>query len=577
MRVAIVRGLAALVAASFVLAATAGGMPAGAAAAAEAAACRSVPVEADAPLRSAIARERFGVDGTGVTVGVISDSFTASTAITTPADDVAAGVLPGPGNPCGRSAPVRVLSDNPSGSDEGRAMLQLVHGIAPGARLLFASGGVGRASLAGVTAAAIDALAAAGADVIVDDVSFPDDVVYQSGIVSAAVERAKAEHGILYLTSASNSNVVGRTGSSAGRPIGSWGTTAYRPMPCPSWVSVESGVALDCQDFDPAGGADPTDGIELVGDPRLYLHWGEAYGAVASGFELQVYGAGAAGGDPVRMSTMTWEDPALRPAGEVTVDPARGRRPYELVIVRTRLPGDGSLPAISWLSDGGGIAAVEHVESSASDTVGPTATGHQLDGSAISIGAAPLSDPRRPESFSAIGSSTLLFGPVNVADPASPSLPLPVPREVVGPVATALDDVRTSFFAAESTEDGHTVYRFPGTSAAAPLAAGVAALAKQYDPGLTQDTLRALLARTSAPMVNPYAPFGFADASVFGGGLIDAEALLAALPAPATPVVRPVPMLAASGQGDAWRGALGVAALGLLAGALLALRARRRA
>ena len=48
----------------------------------------------------------------------------------------ASGDLPGPGSPCGSTAPVNVLDDSESdGSDEGRAMAQIVHDLAPGASI----------------------------------------------------------------------------------------------------------------------------------------------------------------------------------------------------------------------------------------------------------------------------------------------------------------------------------------------------------------------------------------------------------------------------------------------------------
>ncbi len=59
-----------------------------------------------------------GYDGTGLRVGVISDSFDAATldSVGQPltdhaADDIASGDLPGPGNPLGHLAPVTVLAD----------------------------------------------------------------------------------------------------------------------------------------------------------------------------------------------------------------------------------------------------------------------------------------------------------------------------------------------------------------------------------------------------------------------------------------------------------------------------------
>src|SRR5439155_12861984 len=117
-------------------------------------------------LRADTARATYGVDGSGVRVGVLSDSFDKSPpdAATNAAEDVAAGELPGAGNPCGRTTPVDNRVDTlAGGEDEGRALAQTVHDLATGAALGFAT------ALASDTAFAnnIVDLANSGAHVIV--------------------------------------------------------------------------------------------------------------------------------------------------------------------------------------------------------------------------------------------------------------------------------------------------------------------------------------------------------------------------------------------------------------------------
>jgi Ca2+-binding RTX toxin-like protein len=59
------------------------------------------------------ARDRFDVDGEGITIGLISDSFDRSLITDISAnDDVLSGDLPGEGNPNGYNQPVRVLDDS---------------------------------------------------------------------------------------------------------------------------------------------------------------------------------------------------------------------------------------------------------------------------------------------------------------------------------------------------------------------------------------------------------------------------------------------------------------------------------
>ncbi len=150
-----------------------------------------------------------GVDGEGITVGVMSDSYdTRASAITHAADDVASGDLPGPGNPV-NSQPVVVLQDWPASSDEGRGMLQIVHDLAPKARLGFATangGEVGFASniraLAGFPGEP-NTVPGFKADVIVDDIIYLAEPFFQDGIVAQAVDEVAAA-GVSYFSSAGN-------------------------------------------------------------------------------------------------------------------------------------------------------------------------------------------------------------------------------------------------------------------------------------------------------------------------------------------------------------------------------------
>jgi hypothetical protein len=133
-------------------------------------------------------RNTFGIDGTGIKIGVLSDSFNL---LGGAAADYADGALPSSG--------VTVLQEGTSGNDEGRAILELVHQIAPGAQLYFATTDGGDNNFAGNIAA----LRTAGCNIIVDDALYFDEPMFQEGIVSKEIDRATAL-GDLYFTAAGN-------------------------------------------------------------------------------------------------------------------------------------------------------------------------------------------------------------------------------------------------------------------------------------------------------------------------------------------------------------------------------------
>ena len=484
--------------------------------------CRAIPVEADGPLRTELARETFGVDGTGVTVGIISDSYGLTSEVTTPEQDVALGVLPGPGNPCGYETPVEVLVEGSSGDDEGRGMAQLVHGIAPGAKLMFASGWDGPNAFA----ESIIELAEAGADIIVDDLGYATETYFQQGLISRAIAHVRAQ-GIAYYTSAGNANAVGdEDGPSAGLPISSWQTPAFRGTECPEWVEAPEGMTeYDCLDFDPTSGEDPVEQLGLNGrySPQLLLSWGEPIDGVTSGFSLQLY---TADDEPELYSAGFVFDPQI-PNQMLSSDGTPPAGDYQLVVVRDLTDGAPNEPAV-WIGAFNGAGAIdwrEYDRSAGDDVVGPVTFGHPADGSGVGVAAADWRTPNEPESFTSPGPGTVLFAP---DDPASttPAAALPEPQRVQAPVIAGVDGTRTSFFGGP----GDGLYRFYGTSAAAPNVAATHALAAQYAPAIDADTVTDLMVETAAAMTNPFAGV-LLDEDVFGAGLADGYGLLAALPA----------------------------------------------
>jgi len=238
-------------------------------AAATAAACTPPPASTVVDALGIDQLHAAGLDGAGLTIGVISTSYNHydGTPVTTAPEDVASGALPGAGNPCGFEHEVRVIQEGPASDDEGRAMVQIVHAIAPAADLVFTTGAGGDDPVSDdqAMAAAIRSMVDAGVDVIVDDVMLEGDLAFASGFAATEAQRA-TDAGVIYTVAAGNLNIVGDTfdddgipSPSAGYPIGSWQTTQFRGAPCPEAVATyDPTVTLECVDFDPSEAIDTT-------------------------------------------------------------------------------------------------------------------------------------------------------------------------------------------------------------------------------------------------------------------------------------------------------------------------------
>lgn len=167
----------------------------------------SVDNQADASIRADLARSGFGVSGNGVEIGVLSDSF----------NDTIGGSVSGSG--CSASLTgsdpqvsddlpdsVRLLDNGPGGGiDEGAGMAELIHDLAPFSPLAFHT--AFRGGEAGF-ASGIDDLRACGADIIVDDVIYFAEPMFQDGPVAQAAQDA-ADAGVPYFSSAGNIATVG--------------------------------------------------------------------------------------------------------------------------------------------------------------------------------------------------------------------------------------------------------------------------------------------------------------------------------------------------------------------------------
>lgn len=469
-----------------------------------AAACPSGDVvsEGNTQLAADLAKSTYGVDGSGVTVGILSDSFDALLGAST---GVSAGELPGAGNPCGLTTPVNVLQEDLTGTDEGRAMMEVVHDLAPGAALAFATASNGIFA----TADNIRALRSAGAKVIADDVTYFDEPMFQEGPIDVAVDDVTSS-GVSYFSSAGNENVV-----VGGQNVGSYEAPAYRPTSCPAELVASALFPyLDCHDFDPTGATDSRANYTLGtgGELALDFQWAEPWGGVSTDFDIYLIDAVTGAILSSSVDPNLGANGTQKPFELVDYSNTGASKNVEVVIARyssAALPG-AALPRLKYvLVRGSHLTSVQYSNSSLGDVVGPTIFGHNGGPNTISTAAVPYSDSTTPEPYSSHGPVTYYYGPVSGTTPAPP---LSSPLVLSKPDIAATDCAATSFFG--SFVAG--AWRFCGTSEAAPHAAAVAALMLQRDPALSPAQVQARLKATARAVTIG----GTSD--VVGAGLINA-------------------------------------------------------
>jgi hypothetical protein len=472
-------------------------------------------------LRVDEAREAFALRGKGITIGVLSDSYdTARTGTkpppTTAQGDVASGDLPGPAGSCSnQQLPVDVLDEGGSGeSDEGRAMLQILHDLAPHASLAFATAFESEESFARNIERLAQPVAAdgGGAEVIVDDVSWFEEPFFQDGPIAVAINRVTAA-GVNYFSAAGNDNLL----DAAGNEIASWEAPKYRDSgSCPGDISTLPGVdGTSCMDFNPGAGTDTTFGIVVEAGETLTLdlQWAEPWNGV--GTDLDAF-------------LLSGDGTVLASSIEDNASPTGTQRPVEIVqyentldspkVVRLAIDRySGGTPRLKFIFLQSGVSAIEYPESSGGDVVGPAIYGHSGAASAIVAAAVPY-NRNTIEPYSSRGPATHYFGPVEGPLPAPT---LSSPEVLAKPDLAATDCAANTFFGFLSGGS----WRFCGTSAAAPHAAAVAALVRQAKPSFDQQQVRETLTKTAVP-VGAFGP------EAAGAGMVDAFAAIASLPAP---------------------------------------------
>jgi hypothetical protein len=495
------------------------------------------------------------LNGAGIKVGMLSDSFNCYGVYDQPGSGVPAAGTQGYA-PYGFAtddatfdesngylpASVDVLEEAPCSqygqplqlpfTDEGRAMLQIVHVIAPGAALAFYTASNSEADFAN----GIGALATAGAKVIGDDTGYYDEPFFQDGILAQAIDAVEAQ-GVAYFSAAGNN-----------------GQESYENT-APSFATPGSGenAGENLLNFD-SSGATTTTALPVTIPPlfpgefiALIVEWDQPYvtGAPASSgassqIDLCVTGASAYTVFNLDGNSVTCTAPNATGTDAVQVlilgNPANAggnttSQQVKLVIgLVSGSPTPGRIKLV--VADDGAGSTIDSF-----DTHSPTLQGHPGAAGAAAVAAAFFAQtprcgtsPAVLERYSAEGGEPILF------DTAGTRLATPQVRQK--PDFTAPDGVNTSYFGFPLSDSGTTddstvsacqndaIYlNFFGTSAATPHAAAVAALALQAIPTLTPTQIYDALHTTATAMGNPSPNYES------GYGFIDAEAALASLPA----------------------------------------------
>ncbi|MGA9768071.1 MAG: S8 family serine peptidase, partial [Blastocatellia bacterium] len=429
----------------------------------------SVASEGDSTHRASTARGTFNVNGTGIKIGVISDGVTNLAASQALGDLGTVTVLPG----------------QVGSGDEGTAMLEIIHDVAPGAQLFFATADPTITQFA----QNIRDLRTAGCDIIVDDVGYFVESAFQDGTpgvtntnggaVTQAVNDVVAA-GALYFSSAANSgNKNDNTSTTWEGDFANGGTLAVVP----------GGGTV--HDFDPSAAVAQIDIITVGGGTGvpINLSWSDALGASSNDYDLFILNNA---GTAVSTSSTNIQSGTQDPYEQVNTNNTTGRR----VVIRQKA---GAANRFVHLSLNGGLITFNtqgetHGHAAASGCYGVAATPAFSAFNfppPLNVGPYPgaYNGTSQVEFFSSDGPRKFFYNgngtaitPGDFSSTGGTTIQQPVISAADGVVVTGVGDFPVPFF---------------GTSAAAPHAAAIAGLIKSANPSFTQAQIKTALTTTA--------------------------------------------------------------------------------
>jgi len=373
----------------------------------------------------------YGIDGTGVKIGVISDGVKDILAV-------------------GNELPfVNVHPYHTGTGNEGTAMLEIVHDLAPGAQLYFSA-----PSSSLDMASAITYLTGQGCNIIVDDLSFLNESYFTDTTVANAAATAISQ-GVTYVSAAGNFSDHQHYQAQY-----SASQSAYA-----GGLLHKFGASADHVEFN----------IPVGQNFRGFLEWSDQPGFSSNNYDLYLY-----------------DGDSFAQLDASTMIQNGNDQPFEMVDWTNNT--NKTVHAQIWINKKTGAASRElelyTIGNSGLNyqTTGDAIFGQQAVPGVISVAAASAGFPNSIESYSSRGGSTVY------TDFAAQTKTV---RQTLD--GTAIDGVETKI-----GELGIWPHNpFYGTSAAAPHAAAIAALIKQANFTLTPAQISDVMANTAIDIDAP--------------------------------------------------------------------------
>lgn len=420
-----------------------------------------------------------GSNGSGVTVGVISDDITNIATIQ------------------GQNELPATVTDytnytswghNPSPTDEGTMMLEEVYAVAPGASLAFCG-----PETATEYVTCMQSMAQHHVNLVADDLTFLfQDLMSTDSTFAQGVATVLADYHDTTLFSAS------------GNDAQSYWQGTYTPVDASN--APGGSATLTCngqtdsyvQEF---GSGIYAESLTMSASSYMYMQWADSYTSSTSKFDVYILDSSYN-----ILDCASWSDTS--PDAYDVLTSVSTSAAY-LVIATPDMTAQGKFMKLDLYADGG--ATMASTADGAIDSPQKFISGVQ------NIGAVKATD--------GVGDTIEPYsgtGPIQLEYPSATTSQAPI---FVAPDGVVVDTAGTDFSSAPTNANGDSV--FYGTSAATPNAAAVAALLESTFPGVAPTAILTYM-RDGATQLGTTVPDG-----TYGYGRVDAIGALNAVTTPA--------------------------------------------